>query len=120
MRRRGLVDAVEAAGNAVSRVRGHPARSARPASPLIPQWPPYAPMGRPMMQATKAIPIVLFAVGDPVGQGFVASLGRRGGNVTGLGHGMLAKQFELLLQAARKCGGSGSSSTLPCRASTCR
>jgi putative ABC transport system substrate-binding protein len=55
------------------------------------------------MQATKTIPIVLFAVADPVGQGFVASLGRPGGNVTGLSsvdHGILAKQFELLLQAA--------------------
>lgn len=57
----------------------------------------------PLMRATKTIPIVMFAVGDPEGQGFVASLGRPGGNVTGLSsldHGMLTKQFELLLQAA--------------------
>ncbi len=56
-----------------------------------------------LMQATKTIPIVMFSVGDPVGQGFVASLGRPGGNVTGLSsvdHGILTKQFELLLQAA--------------------
>ena len=61
------------------------------------------PSMRPLMQATKAIPIVMFAVGDPEGQGFVASLGRPGGNVTGLSsldHGMVTKQFELLLQAA--------------------
>jgi putative ABC transport system substrate-binding protein len=61
------------------------------------------PTMRPLMQATKTIPIVMFSVGDPVGQGFVASLGRPGGNVTGLSsldHGILAKQFELLLQAA--------------------
>lgn len=61
------------------------------------------PTMRPLMQATKTIPIVMFAVGDPEGQGFVSSLARPGGNVTGLSsldHGMLAKQFELLLQAA--------------------
>ena len=61
------------------------------------------PMMRPLMQATKTIPIVMFTVGDPLGQGFVTSLARPGGNVTGLSstdHGLLAKQFELLLQAA--------------------
>ena len=55
------------------------------------------------MQATKTIPIVMFTVADPLGQGFVTSLARPGGNVTGLSsvdHGLLAKQFELLLQAA--------------------
>ena len=35
--------------------------------------------------ATKTtVPIVMVAVGDPVGSGFVASLGRPGGNVTGM------------------------------------
>ena len=58
---------------------------------------------RPLMQATKTIPIVMFAVGNPEGLGFVASLGRPGGNVTGtsiIGHVIIAKQFELLVQAA--------------------
>ena len=39
---------------------------------------------RAVMEATRTIPIVIGAVYDPVGQGFVASLGRPGGNVTGL------------------------------------
>jgi putative ABC transport system substrate-binding protein len=62
-----------------------------------------SPPMRPLMAATSTIPIVMFSTGDPVGQGFVSNLARPGGNVTGLSsvdHGLLAKQFELLLQAA--------------------
>ena len=33
---------------------------------------------------TRAIPIVFVAVSDPIGPGFVASLARPGGNITGL------------------------------------
>jgi putative ABC transport system substrate-binding protein len=61
------------------------------------------PPMKALMAATSSIPIVMFAVGDPVGQGFVRSLARPGGHVTGLSsldHGLLGKQFELLLQAA--------------------
>lgn len=39
---------------------------------------------RAVMDATRTIPIVIAAVYDPVGQGFVSSLSRPGGNVTGL------------------------------------
>jgi putative tryptophan/tyrosine transport system substrate-binding protein len=35
-------------------------------------------------KATKAIPIVMATIGDPVGAGIVASLARPGGNITGL------------------------------------
>ena len=36
-----------------------------------------------LQQATRAIPIVFATVGDPVGAGFVESLARPGGNITG-------------------------------------
>jgi putative ABC transport system substrate-binding protein len=50
-------------------------------------------------QATPVIPIVFGAVGDPVGSGFVVSLGRPGGNVTGLSvqfTDLAGKRLELL------------------------
>ena len=34
--------------------------------------------------ATSTIPIVMAAAGDPVGTGFIASLARPGGNITGM------------------------------------
>jgi len=50
-------------------------------------------------QATSVIPIVLAVAADPVGTGFVASLARPGGNVTGLSGqatDLAGKRLELL------------------------
>jgi putative ABC transport system substrate-binding protein len=38
---------------------------------------------RAAQQATTSIPIVMAPVGDPVGDGLVASLSHPGGNITG-------------------------------------
>ncbi len=54
--------------------------------------------------ATTTIPIVMAAVGNPEQRGLVASLGRPGGNVTGLsldpGGEIYGKMVELLKEAA--------------------
>jgi len=53
-------------------------------------------------QATTILPIVVSAVGDPVGSGLVTSLARPGGNVTGVSNlslELVAKRLELLKQA---------------------
>src|SRR5262249_2797654 len=54
---------------------------------------------------TKTIPIVMPATPDPVGAGFVGSLARPGGNVTGLSlvaPDLSGKRLELLKEAVRK------------------
>jgi putative tryptophan/tyrosine transport system substrate-binding protein len=53
-------------------------------------------------QATRTIPIVFAAAGDPVGSGLVTSLARPGGNVTGLSNfasELVGKRLEQLTQA---------------------
>ena len=50
----------------------------------------------PLQQVTRAIPIVFAIVADPVGAGYVESLARPGGNVTGF------TSFEYVLGG--KCG----------------
>jgi putative ABC transport system substrate-binding protein len=57
---------------------------------------------RPAKKATATIPIVMAQDTDPVGNGFVASLARPGGNITGLSNyhpDLSGKQLELLKEA---------------------
>src|SRR5882724_2869492 len=54
---------------------------------------------RAAKNATKTIPIVMASDGDPVGNGFVASLAHPGGNITGLTNllaGLSGKRLEVL------------------------
>src|SRR5258708_15692660 len=56
-----------------------------------------------LKQATRTIPIIFSVVSDPAGQGFVASLGRPGGNITGFSFvefPMLGKWAEMLKEIA--------------------
>jgi putative ABC transport system substrate-binding protein len=57
----------------------------------------------PLLQATRAVPIVFVTVPDPVGAGFVDSLARPGGNATGFTafeYGLSGKWLELLKEIA--------------------
>jgi putative ABC transport system substrate-binding protein len=55
------------------------------------------------VQVIRSIPIVFVLVTDPVGQGFISSLARPGGNVTGFTffeYAMFGKSLELLKEVA--------------------
>ena len=57
----------------------------------------------PLLQATRAVPVVFVIVPDPVGAGFVESLARPGGNATGFlmfEYSITARWVELLKQIA--------------------
>jgi putative tryptophan/tyrosine transport system substrate-binding protein len=57
----------------------------------------------PLLQATRTVPIVFPAIGDPVGAGFVDSLARPGGNATGFmsyEYSLSGKWLELLKEIA--------------------
>jgi putative tryptophan/tyrosine transport system substrate-binding protein len=63
------------------------------------------PPARAAKSATTTIPVVMANAGDPVGSGFVASLARPGGNVTGLsnlGTELNSKRLEVLKDAIPK------------------
>jgi ABC-type uncharacterized transport system substrate-binding protein len=64
-----------------------------------------SPGTRAAMAVTSSIPIIMVEVGDPVATGFVKSLARPGGNVTGvssMARDLTRKRLELLKQAVPK------------------
>jgi putative ABC transport system substrate-binding protein len=61
------------------------------------------PITAALKQATSTIPIVFNVVNDPVGQGFVASLSRPGGNITGftfIDFPLIGKWLEMIKEIA--------------------
>ena len=63
-----------------------------------------------LVQATRALPIVFVQVADPVGAGFIDSLGEPGGNATGFTiyeYGMSAKWLEMLKEIAPRVTRAG-------------
>jgi putative ABC transport system substrate-binding protein len=63
------------------------------------------PATQAVQKATKSVPLVMVAVGDPVGTGIVESLNRPGGNITGLtsiSPELEAKRIELLREVIPK------------------
>ena len=68
-------------GGDIARIQAHTAELISSAPDVI------SASGTPVIaalkQATRTIPIVFSVVNDPAGQGFVASLSRPGGNITG-------------------------------------
>jgi putative tryptophan/tyrosine transport system substrate-binding protein len=63
------------------------------------------PASLAVKKATSLIPLVMVAVGDPVATGLVASLGRPGGNITGLtsmSQDLEGKRLELLREVIPK------------------
>ena len=67
------------------------------------------PVIRAAKQATKTIPIVIVTPQDPVAAGYVDSLARPGGNITGLTRltrDLSGKRLELLKEVVPGCHGS--------------
>lgn len=61
------------------------------------------PIAAALKEATSTIPIVFNLVNDPVGQGFVASLSRPGGNITGftfIDFPLIGKWLEMIKEIA--------------------
>ncbi len=85
------------------RSEGHPERVAEFAAEFVRQKVDvivaYGGAVAALKRTTAVIPIVFAIAGDPVGSGFVESLARPGGNVTGMSlqqNGIASKRLELL------------------------
>jgi len=64
-----------------------------------------SPATRAAKQVTTTVPIVMWNTTDPVGQGFVASLAKPGGNITGVADfsgELSSKRLELLREAVHR------------------
>jgi putative ABC transport system substrate-binding protein len=62
-----------------------------------------SPLVAALKQATNAIPVIFAVINDPVGQGFISSLARPGGNITGftfVDFAILGKWLEMLKRIA--------------------
>ena len=88
-------------GGNIARVRDYAAELAQLAPDLI------LAQGTPnvaaLKQATTTIPVVFVMVNDPVAQGFIASMARPGGNITGfsfLEYSLVGKSLDMLKQIA--------------------
>jgi putative ABC transport system substrate-binding protein len=86
-------------GNDVDRIRSSVAELVALAPDVI--FAGGSPVMGALLQATRSVPIVFAIVADPVGAGYVDSLARPGGNVTGFlpfEYGIAGKWLELLKQ----------------------
>jgi putative ABC transport system substrate-binding protein len=89
------------AGGSAARVQAYAAELVNSAPDLIVAH--SSPVVAALKQATSTIPIVIAVVNDPLGQGFVTSLARPGGNITGFAFvefPMVGKWLELLREMA--------------------
>jgi putative tryptophan/tyrosine transport system substrate-binding protein len=88
-------------GGDIARIQAYTAELVSSAPDLIVAT--SSPVTAALKQVTHTIPIVFSVVNDPVGQGFVASLARPGGNITGftfVDFPMIGKWLELLKEIA--------------------
>jgi putative tryptophan/tyrosine transport system substrate-binding protein len=84
-------------GGDIARIQAHTVELVRSAPDIIAAG--GTPVVEALKQATRTIPIVFSVVNDPAGQGFVTSLARPGGNITGftfVDFPMIGKWLEVL------------------------
>jgi ABC-type uncharacterized transport system substrate-binding protein len=89
------------AGGDIAQIQAHVAELVGSAPDVIAAG--GTPVVAALKQATDTIPVVFSVVNDPAGQGFVASLARPGGNITGftfVDFPMIGKWLEMLKEIA--------------------